>query len=152
MFTFANENKVWWKVNLVARNEATGDVEDAPVMLLYLIFTRSELKQREKRLQAALGKLRTAKTDAEMQAAAAEFDTIEQRNTADTLDRVRDWRDIVSGADSTALQFSRESLKALLDDEAQYTRIASGLLEASRGARAKNSSPGPAGSAASGQS
>ena len=151
MFQFANEGKVWWKINLVARNEVTGDVEDAPVMMLYRIFTRAELKQREKRLQAALGKLRTAKTDAEMQAATAEFDTIEQRNTADTIERVCDWRDIVSGADSTALPFSRESLKALLDDEAQYTRIASGLLEASRGARAKNSSPGPAGSQVPGQ-
>ena len=76
MFQFANEGKVWWKINLVARNEVTGDVEDAPVMMLYRIFTRAELKQREKRLQAALGKLRTAKTDAEMQAATAEVDTI----------------------------------------------------------------------------
>lgn len=150
MFTFANENKVWWKVNLVARN-ASGEVADAPVMVLYRLFTRAELKKREKRMQTALGKLRVAKVDADMEAATAEFEAIEEQSTADLIDRVCDWRDIVD-ADNAALAFSPDMLKALLNDPPQYERIAAGLLEASRGARAKNSSPGPAGSAAPGQS
>lgn len=141
MFQFANENKVWWKVNLVVRNAETGDVEDSPVMLLYKIFARAELKQREKRLQAALSKLRAAKSEGEMLAATREFDAIEERNASDMIERVVGWRDI-SGPEGEALPFTREALKALLDDEAQYTRISAGLLEASRGARAKNSLPG----------
>lgn len=144
MFQLANENKVWWKVNLVVRNAETGDAEDAPVMLLYKIFARAELKQREKRMQAALSKLRTAKTEAEMQTATAQFDGIEERNTADVIERVCDWRDISAG-DGSALPFTAAALKGLLDDEAQYARISAGLLEASRGARAKNSLPGLAG-------
>ena len=141
MFQFANENKVWWRVNLVARNAETGDVEDSPVMLLYRIFSRSEIKQREKRLQAALSKLRAAKTETEMATATSQFDGIEERNAADLIDRVCDWRDI-SGADGAALPFTAAALKALLEDEAQYARISAGLLEASRGARVKNSLPG----------
>lgn len=141
MFQLANEGKVWWRVNLVTRNAETGDVEDAPVMLLYKIFSRSDIKQREKRLQTALGKLRAAKTEAEMTTATSQFDGIEERNTADVLERVVDWRDI-SGSDGTALPFTAATLKALLEDEAQYARISAGLLEASRGARVKNSSPG----------
>ena len=141
MFQLANEGKVWWRVNLVTRNAETGDVEDAPVMLLYKIFSRSDIKQREKRLQTALGKLRAAKTEAEMTTATSQFDGIEERNTADVLERVVDWRDI-SGTDGTALPFTAATLKALLEDEAQYARISAGLLEASRGARVKNSSPG----------
>lgn len=141
MFQFANENKVWWKVNLVVRNAETGDAEDSPVMLLYKIFARGELKQRDKRLQAALSKLRAAKSEGEMLAATREFDAIEERNASDMIERVVGWRDI-SGPEGEALPFTREALKALLDDEAQYTRINAGLLEASRGARAKNSLPG----------
>lgn len=137
MFTFATEGKVWWRVNLVTRNAETGDCEDSPVMLLYKIFARADLKTREKLLQTALGKLRSAKTDAEMTAASGEFDKIEQVSTSDLLDRVCDWRDIVA-AGGDAVPFTRDTLKALLEDAAQYERIATGLLEASRGARAKN--------------
>jgi hypothetical protein len=147
MFQFANEGKVWWRVNLVARDAEGGDPTDVPVFLLYRIYTRKELKERERKLKAPMAKLGQSKDEASMMSILREVEALDDKNAAELVERVHDWRDIGDGK-GDPLKFSRERLKALLDDEAQYARISAGLLEASKGARAKNSSPGLAGSRA----
>jgi len=150
MFSFANEGKVWWRVNLVARDASGGDPTEAPVSILYRIYTRKELKARERKLlEMPLANLRAAKDAAAVQAAVQEYETLEAGNDAELRERVVGWRDIVT-ASGDQLPFTQEALDALLNDEAQYPRIAAGLVEASKGARAKNSSPGAAGSQAPG--
>ena len=149
MFTFAKEGKVWWRVNLIARDADGGDPREVPVRILYRIYTRAEMKLRERKLAGPLAKLRGSDVNA-IQDALKEAEALNERYDSDLAERICDWGDI-AGADGEPLPFSRDALRALLDDDAQYTPLAAGLVEASKGARAKNSSPGLAGSRAPGQ-
>jgi len=160
MFTLANEGKVWWRVNLVARTEEDGEPKDVPVLILYRVYKRSELKARERALNKsvatmtkAVGEARGTTEDVEdiVTKSMREVETIEAETMNDLVARVCDWKQII-GPDGEPLKFSKALLKSLLEDEPQYQRVMAGLREASKGAHAKNSSPGPAGVLAPGQS
>jgi hypothetical protein len=151
MFKFAQDGKVYWPVNLVAFDAAEGaEPVDVKVAFLFKRYTRTELRAREKLLEKPMALLRVAKTEEEISTALDTLNELNDKADADMADRVLGWRGVFDIA-GKPLEFSPEVLAALLDDEAQYKRIAAGLNEASRGAKAKNSSPGPAGSPAPGQ-
>lgn len=150
MFTFAQDGNVLWPVKLVVRTADGEDPGEAEVKFLFRIFTRAERKAREQSMRGALGALRAANGDVDFAKAEENLRTLEDQAEADLRERVLGWRGIV-GADGAELAFTPALRDALLNDEAHYARIAAGLNEASLGARAKNSSPGPAGSQAPGR-
>lgn len=147
MFELARERKVWWPVDLPNGIDEDDNVRTARVLVLFRIFTRKELSRT--RLQLAEQML-TPK------GRAVEEDPIEalakrEAETEQALrDRVLDWKRIVD-EDGQAVPFGQEVLDVLIEHDGCYQALLQGLHEASRGAKAKNSSPGPGGAPAPAQ-
>jgi len=137
-FKHAKNNIVFWPVKLIERNPDGGEQSEKVVYIQYRIFGRSERKERERKTRAALSALTSAKPGEEFAAANVAVEKLKEEADADVCNRICGWRDLTDAA-GQPLPFSAEALAELLEDEAHFDRIAAGLNEASRGARAKNS-------------
>ncbi|MBR0346036.1 MAG: hypothetical protein IJI03_12340 [Rudaea sp.] len=145
MFKFAKNGNVYWPVNLLERDPNGGETKEQPVFLLLRLYSRTERKARATKLRDATTRLLSSTPgSAEMTAINLELEKMREDADNDVAQRVLGWRD-VGGDDGAPLPFTPENLADLLDDEAQFARVAAALDEASRGARAKNSLPGAAG-------
>lgn len=161
MFDLAEDNIVWWRMDMPGRNQ-DGELDSAPVRLQLRIYTRAELRERQKQrrqasvnpLTESLSKMLSAKDADALREATAEVtrkadalddeaDTLE----ADVFDRLVGWR----ADDLGGLEFSPELRDRLLADDLRFNAVRVALDEASRGVRAKNSLPGPAGKVAAAQ-
>jgi hypothetical protein len=163
MIKLAQDNVVWWRVNIPDRTE-DGEIVEQPVRFRLRIYTREELKQRgldrgnrgAAETAEAMRRLITVRTRQDIDAALADAQKAITRMAADdTLEleelrsRIVGWNaDDIRGPDDEPVSFSEQLRDALLADEARYQALSRGLLEASHGARPKNSLPGPAGSPA----
>lgn len=166
MIRLAADNTVWWRVNVPDRND-DGEIVEQPVRFRFRIYTRKELKEKAlARANAgavataeAMRKLVGQRTREEIDAALAEAEAAiarmgddEELAAQELRDRIIGWRpEDITDQDGQSVSFSEQLRDALLADEARYQALRRGLLEASRGARPKNSLPGPAGSPAAAQ-
>lgn len=161
MIRIAPDNIVWWRVDVPDRDD-DGELAEKPVRFRLRIFTRAELRHRALD-RAQTGASATAQAMHELvQARAAEavqdaFKGVEAalaRMAEDERIREDELRERIVGWNAEDLRdehdqpvpFTPELRDALLADEARFEALHAGLLQASRGARPKNSLPGPAGS------
>lgn len=145
MFQFAQDGRVRWPVTLDQVQE-DGSIAAQEFGVVYRRLTRDELKARRAKLMAvqkAIADLHAQEGDhrAEIQQA---YDAQLADDDASLRDRVLDWYGIAD-ADQQPIAFSTTVLDAFLQDELLRNALLIGLLEASEGVRAKNSSPGLAG-------
>lgn len=155
MFGLANEGKIWARVEIPDRNEE-GEIVLVPVRLLLRPYTRAELREQRMvgmrahlqpvlesldRLSSAEGEDAVRTASADVRSAIDSYEAAEIASDRDIASRVCGWRAEDVGGEA----FAPDLLAALLADEARFQAIRAGLLDASRGARRKNSPPGPAG-------
>lgn len=139
MFKYAPENKCYWPVDLPERT-AEGGIELVRVLVLYRLLTRAELKQVRRDLTAFARQL-AANRDAGPEAIERFGDLQEQQDTATAEDlrgRILGWKGIAGPDSDDDLPYSDQVRDWLLADEARFKALRQGLLEASRGAVAKN--------------
>lgn len=142
MYEFAPKRNVLWPVDMPQQSEDGSEAPPRRMLIRYKLLTRTELAARNAIIARSLVGNLTGVTDpneAERIIAAAE-----QRaaaNAEQLRERVLGWRDPASGK---AGDFTAEEREALLEDFPTFDALLRGLVEASEGARAKNSSPGPA--------
>jgi hypothetical protein len=150
MFRFASDGRVRWPLTLDQVQE-DGSTAAASFIVEYRVLTRDELKAREDALRAYSLKM------AELMPAAGALDTAENANQrraltdervkaddAELRARVKGWSGIGDAA-GEALPVTPENLQALLANALLRDVLLAGLIEASTGARGKNSLPGLAG-------
>ena len=155
MFTLAEDNIVWWRVDMPGRNE-DGELDTAPVRLQLRIYTRAELRERKSKrmtdsinpLSEALNRMMQAQDPAQLSAATQgleervnDLNETAEAEEAEVHERVLGWR----AEDLGGLEFSPEIRDRLLADDLRFNAIRQALEDASRGVRSKNSLPGPAG-------
>ncbi len=141
MFRLADQGKVWWPVTL---SQATGpdEVEEVEVWLLYRIFNRKELRERQREITERVN-AKTGEKPGDVLAALESVMEVEDSEEGELVDRIEDWRGFGDG--EAELEFSPERLKALLEHRPIYSALRTGLFEASRRGPRKNSKPGPGG-------
>lgn len=144
MFRFADIGRQWVPVDLPQGGETVR------VHLLLTLFTREELRARERDIteRTGGGLLRAAQQVESVEDLLRVFDATTQAedgDVADLLERTHDWRGF--GADEE-IAFTRERLAAVLDYAPVFRPIRTALFLASREGVAKNSEPGAAGSPA----
>lgn len=162
MLKLSPTNEVWWRIDVPDRDD-NGELVAQPVRFRLRIYTRTELKARAaaridaagNALAEAMRAMLSAKSQDDVAAAREAIDAAGQRLAEDDQVQADDLRarivgwnadDITGEEDGQPVEFSEQLRDALLADEARFEALRAGLLEASRGARAKNSLPGPAGS------
>lgn len=149
MFRLADLGQVWWPVPL-QQNGEDGQPVEATVHLLLRIYTRAELRERERETLARIGEgLKDGAKPQSVDEVLALAERGEEATTAleaELLERVTDWRGIGDG--DTATPYSREALAALLQWRPIFQAFNAALYTASREAYRKNSEPGPAGTPA----
>lgn len=150
MFRFATDGRVRWPLSIDQVQEDGTTVAQA-FGVQFTILTRDELRDREKRLQVynrqltALYPADAAKDSDEL--AAQRWELTEKRVAEDDdllRGRVTGW-DSIADQDGKAIAFSPAMLDALLASPLMRQTLLAGLIDASLGASAKNSSPGLAG-------
>lgn len=167
----SNDNVVPWRIDMPDRDD-NGELVMAPVVFLLRIYTRKELRDRaHEKVAAALSGLSDAMqrlvgirpddpgAGEQVQAALRDANTAaeavrgaEDVELSDLAARIVGWRKGITNGDTGAeVPYSEPVRDALLADEARYQALREGLLEASHGARRKNSLPGHAGSPAAAQ-
>lgn len=139
MFRFANQSRVFWPVELASRG-ADGEPVTATAYIGYRILTDDELDARN---DESLRLFRSTDIDIRI----ADGNALKKANKALLRERVFGWRDVVDN-DDKLLPFSAEMLDAMLADPLLFKALLHGLFEASRGAKEKNSLPGPGGTPA----
>lgn len=142
MFRFAHQNRVFWPVELASRG-SDGEPVTAAAYIGYQLLTDDELDAHN---DESLRLFRSTDIDTRI----TEGNAVKKANKALLRDRVFGWRDIVDN-DDVPLAFSRETLDAMLADPLLFRALLHGLFEASRGAKEKNSLPGPGGAPAPAQ-
>lgn len=165
----AKDNVVPWRVDVPERGE-DGELITVPVVFRFRIYTRQELRDKAHQRAAAA---RIALADAmrslvgvklddpagavAVEAAAKAAEAAERDiYDADDIDarelaaRIVGWRarDVTDEETGQPIEFTEQLRDVMLTDEARFHALRVGLLEASHGARRKNSLPGPAGSPA----
>ncbi|HET6805325.1 MAG TPA: hypothetical protein VFH59_07800 [Frateuria sp.] len=150
MFRFASDGRVRWPLSIDQLQE-DGGTAAASFVVEYRAFTRDELKQRD----AALREY--ARQMAELMPVEGALDTADHASKRQALtearvkadddqlrERVKGWKGIAdpSGAE---IPFTPDNLQALLNNVLVRDVLLAGLVEASTGARGKNSLPGLAG-------
>lgn len=146
MFRFAKDGCVRWPLS-ISQVQPDGSIADQPFIVTYLRLTPDERTQRDTDVSAYLTKFRalladdTGGQDAERAALAAA-----RKKQDDQLlrDRVKDWSGI-GDQDGVTLSFSADLLDAFLADDLLRNTLLQGLVDASAGAKSKNSLPGLAG-------
>lgn len=139
MFRFAKRREVLWPVTIdVPSDDGSGRVDEVCVRIRYRLLTQSELADRVREGLEAAGQI----GNLEALLATLSPGALEKR-LEDLREHITGWEDI-GDEDGQQMPFSAEALDALLD--VPYFRAAAeqGLLDASRGAPAKNSGPGSA--------
>ena len=136
MFRFANQSRVFWPVELASRG-ADGEPIKAMAYIGYQILTDDELDARN---DESLRLFRSTDIDTRIN----EGNALKKANKALLRERVFGWRDIVDNND-VPVTFAHETLDAMLADPLLFRALLHGLFEASRGAKEKNSLPGPDG-------
>lgn len=162
MLRLTNSNEVWWRIDVPDRDD-DGELVTRKVRFRLRIFTRAELRERavdrvRKAGEAVAGAMRqmlAARTAEDIDAAHAALTTAAdgmaeaaELDAAEVRDRIVGWNAEDVTGEHGPVPFTPELRDALLADEARFGALSAGLLEASQGARAKNSLPGPAGSRA----
>lgn len=149
MYRFADIGRLWVPVDL-----PTGeDGETARIWLLQTVYTREELRARQKAARNRIGtalleRLRNATTVDEVDAIAEETLAAEDADVEALRTRTHGWRDVKSEDGAHDEPFAPEKLDALLKLD-WFARVAcEAHLVASREGVRKNSSPGVAGSPA----
>lgn len=158
MFRYAPQGIVFWPITLTARNPDTGELIDGIAHVQYSLLSRNELKAREKRLTSALmSGLSSMNANAiagpnagDVQKLSEEVDKLTNEHDEELIAHVHGWKGITDANDKD-LPFDEATLRAMLNDPLLYESFSLGLIAASKGAKAKNSSPGPAGTPARGQ-
>lgn len=148
MFRFADIGRMWVPVDLPA---GEGEGEDTTrIWLLQTLYTREELRARDKALtaraseglEAAGGQVRNVEDVTRM---VDRVNGIEDDDLAEVLARTHDWRDVVDDG-NRKLEFSTDRFQALLQYQWFSRAARAALFNASREGVRKNSSPGPGGS------
>lgn len=154
MFRYAPQGKVFWPIVFTARNPENGELVEGVAHVQYSLLTRAELKTREKRLTSTLvSGLASASirpTADDVQRLSDEMDKLTNEQDEELVLHIHGWKGFTD-ADDKELQFDEATLRAMLTDPLLYEAFARGLVDASKGAKTKNSSPGPAGTPARGQ-
>jgi hypothetical protein len=147
MFRLANLGVVQWPVQLP---QPDGSGERATIFVSYAILTREELRDEQRRYAAAYRGAVAALGAEPDQATLDRLESEGDARDAAALDmlrtRIKGWSGIED--DDGPVAFAADKLDALLAYELYAQPLLTGLFDASRGALAKNSSPGPAGAAA----
>lgn len=165
MFDQAHLGRVWTSVEFKYEDEA-GVTQARTFRFLVQPLTRTEYSdKRKKSVTATTDAVRTALADfnpeGDVAAQAAEkaeqtlvrviasIDAATAATDADVamlVERTHDWR--MTDNDGAPVEFSRDKLRAMLQFDLFYGPLATRFDELCRGVVTKNSSPGPAGSAA----
>lgn len=151
MFRFAPQARVFWPITLEARNPETGEIAEGRAYVLYSLLTREELRARQRELtQTIASRITTAKTAEDLQQIIDDQLAIDRKYDDELVKHIHGWKEVNSN-DDQPLPFDETTLRAMLADPLLHKAFAQGLLDASNGAKTKNSSPGPAGTPARGQ-
>lgn len=151
MFRMADVGQVWWPVALT-RAIGPDEVEEATVHVLYRIYDREELQALDRSSAASVAEQLAADSAGGGGAKANSADDllamidrmIERANIShdELMERALDWRGVCDASDEE-IPFTRERLEALCRFKPLQRAFLGGLMEASRKAPEKNSSPGP---------
>jgi hypothetical protein len=150
MFRFANSGRVRWPISL-DQVQDDGSTAQQTFAVVYRVLTREEQQARDNEVAEFLRQSR-ALLPADgapdtSDAAAQRRKLVARRVKADDAllaDRVTGWFDIAD-QDEKPIPFSATALSAFLRNELMRDTLLQGLVDASSGARAKNSRPGLAG-------
>ena len=150
MFNLAHAGIVRWP--LVLTQQVDSAFVDVPVTVAFRVFTRAELREREqKSLTATLAKLSEKVRDKpDVDTLRAALPGIEEADRAEEqilLDRITGWEGFGNAESGEKLPYNRTLGEAVIAHEPHYRALWKGLIDASRQARPKNSSPGADGSA-----
>lgn len=149
MFSLANMGRMWVPVDLPTGEGEGAGAGTTRIWLLQTLYTREELRARDKRLTSAAaeglpadGQLRGMD---DVYAMAERVTALEDEDLADLLARTHDWRD-VAGDDGKPVSYDAARLRALLAYQWFARAARAALFTASREGVRKNSQPGPGGS------
>lgn len=145
MYRFADMGRQWVPVDLPQ------DGELIRVNLLMTLFTREELRERERSMTARTGAslIQAAQKVENVEGLLQLFDDTTQAeglDEAELLKRTHDWNGFGTAAE--AIGFTPERFAAVLAYALAFKPIRAALFQASREGVAKNSEPGAAGSPA----
>lgn len=150
MFRFAKDGRVRWPVS-VEQVQADGSTATQSFAAVFVTLTRDELRTRDaamieytRQMRALLPTDGQPDTDANSIQRQALTDARMSADDALLLSRVKDW-DGIADQDDQPLPFSGDTLTALVNNELMRGVLLNGLIDASSGARSKNSQPGLAG-------
>lgn len=151
MFRFAKDGLVCWPVS-VPQVQEDGSIADQTFTVTYERLTKAERKQRDATVSSYLKQWR-ALLDADGPAEVAEQQQKERIALTEArakIDddllrkRVKGWAG-VTDQEGQPLSFSADVLEAFIDDDLLRNTLLQGLVDASAGAKSKNSLPGLAG-------
>lgn len=143
MFRFAKDGCVRWPVT-VPQVQADGSIAEQTIIVTYLRLTRAEREQRNTDITAYLQQFRSLLEPSHDDERMALVKARTQLDDSLLRDRVRGWEGIIDQHDKP-LPFSGDVLDAFLDDDLLRGALLQGLVDASTGAKSKNSLPGLAG-------
>jgi hypothetical protein len=144
MFRAADVGRIWVPVVLPSGEG------DTTVHLLFQVYTRDELRERERAVLektggSMLARAGEVKTTEDLVRIFDEVTAVGETDHAELLSRTHDWRDIAD-SDGTPWAYAPERLKSLLEYRWIFDRMREALFTASREGVRKNLSPGPDGS------
>jgi hypothetical protein len=154
MFDLAMKGIVAWPGTLT--QQQGGSFVDVPITVSFRVFTRAELRERDKNaLATALGKLyelvrKQASTES-IQAVRDEMEVIDRSEEAELRARVTGWSGFGNADSGAELPYTTDLFTAVIAFDPYYQALWKMLLDASRNARPKNSLPGPDSSPGPGQ-
>ncbi|WP_130617994.1 hypothetical protein [Dyella amyloliquefaciens] len=150
MFVHANNGCVRWPVE-VNQVQPDGSTTTVTIYITYQRLTRTEQRARDEEIIAYSRQFRLlVPADGESDTddlRAKRVALSDERTKADDdrlRTRVKGWSNI-GDIEGNPLAFTAQALEAFIDDSLLRDTLLSGLLDASVGAKAKNSSPGLAG-------
>lgn len=150
MFRFANDGRVRWPLT-IDQLQDDGSTAAQAFAVVYQVMTRDELRERDRAITEFMRQHRALMpaegAEDTTDAAAQRQQLIDRRVAADDAlltARVKGWFDIAD-QDEQPIPYSATALAAFLRVELIRDTLLQGLVDASSGARSKNSRPGLAG-------
>lgn len=134
-YRFAPQREVFYPITLERLREDGGGTYEVTFKIRYRLLTRGEMRRLLRETLQPPGQ-DDAPAEGAMRAslAAALDDEGIARHDAEVLDRVTGWEGI-AGEAGAPLEFSRATLVAMMEADAQFARaVERGLWDASRGA------------------
>ena len=140
MFRFADVGKVWVPVELPMGGSEDGGA--VTVRLLQTLFTREELRERERAAMSRKAGMaeqlaKEAKTPDDVLDIFDRIGGIEDEDVQQLLERTHDWAEFAD-ADNQPLGYTRERMEALLKHDWFFKPARTALYRASREGVAKN--------------